>query len=352
MTPSGWSLWRGVRAVLLGLLVLLALACVLILTAATWNALCDARDRRRFKPPGALYEVAGHKLHLHCTGQGHPTVILDTGFGMPAFGWVRVQPELARRTRVCSYDRAGLGYSELEPTESPRPAARLAEELHTLLQRAQEPGPFVLVGHSNGGYLVRSYYEHFPGEVAGAVLVDSSSEYMDERFMATLGKDWKVEAAAELAHARKLRPVLRLLIWTGLLRWQLGRKAKEQDFNLGKEVVAEAIYLMNRPTWYPASVAELSGVMQTCTALRAGRDLGSLPLVVLTAGNFVPSGGPEHMKKEWNRLWVHELQPQLARLSTRGRQEIAESGHMIPFEAPEAVVRAVSQVLALGAAPR
>ncbi len=350
MKSSGWS--RGVRAVLLGLLVLLALGCVLILTAATWNALCDARDRRRFKPPGKLYEVAGHKLHLNCTGQGQPTVILDTGFGMPAFGWVRVQPELAKRSRVCSYDRAGLGYSEPEPTESPRPAALLAEELHELLQRAQEPGPFVLIGHSNGGYLVRSYYERFPGEVAGAVLVDSSSEYMDERFMAMLGKDWKVEAAAELTRARRLRPVLRLLIWTGVLRWQLGRKAKEQDFNLGPEVVAEAIYLMNRPTWYPASVAELSGVMATCTALRAGGNLGSLPLIVLTAGNFVPSGVPEQVKEEGNRLWVKELQPQLARLSTRGRQVIAESGHMIPFEAPEAVGRAVAEVLLMRAAPR
>jgi pimeloyl-ACP methyl ester carboxylesterase len=266
---------------------------------------------------------------------------------MPAFGWVRVQPELSRYSRVCSYDRAGLGYSELDPALTPRPSALLAEELHTLLLRAQIPGPFILVGHSNGGYLVRSYYERFPSEVAGAVLVDSSSEYMDERFMATLGKNWKAEAASELARAQRLRPVIRFLIWSGVLRWQLGRRAKEHDFGLGPAVVEEAIYLMNQPGWYPASVAELGGVMATCTALRAGKGLGSLPLVVLTAGNFHSNAAPEHLQQEWNRLWVKELQPQLARLSTRGHQVIADSGHMIPFEAPEAVTGAVLEVLAM-----
>jgi len=346
------TLWRIGRGVLLGILVLIVLAVTLILTAASWNARCDARDRQRFFPPGPLYEVDGLRLHLHCTGKGQPTVILDTGFGMPALGWARVQPELAKRSRVCSYDRAGMGYSDPDPALTPRPSARLAAQLHALLQRAGESGPFVLVGHSNGGYLVRAYYERFPQEVVGAVLVDSSSEYMDERFMATLGKDWKVEAAAELHRAHRMQPVMRFTIWVGLLRWQLGQQAKKQDFNLGPAVVAEAIYLMNQPKWYPAAVSELDGVMETCTQLRSGRGLGNLPLVVLTGGNFRAHGGPAHMEQEWNRLWVKELQPQLARLSTRGRQIIADSGHMVPFEAPEAVVSAVSQVRLLLAATR
>lgn len=350
MKPVNRSFRRLGRGVLLGFLGLLAVVVLLILSAAGWNAVCDAHDRRRFQPPGQLYEVDGLNLHLHCTGYGQPTVILDTGFGMPAFGWVRVQSELARHSRVCSYDRAGLGYSQLDPTLKPRPSALLAEQLHTLLQRAGESGPFVLVGHSNGGYLVRSYYARFPREVAGAVLVDSSSEYMDERFMATLGKDWKAEAARELQHAQRLRPMIRFMIWVGMLRWQLGGKAKDNTFNLSAEVVAEAIYLLNQPSWYPASVAELEGVMATCTELRAGKGLDSLPLVVLTAENFRPNGAPESMQKEWSRLWVKELQPQLARLSTRGHQRLARSGHLIPLEAPEAVVLAVMEVLAESAA--
>ncbi len=344
MTPTNGSLRRFGRAVLLGLVGLLALIVVMTLIAAGWNAWCDARDQRRFQPPGRLYDVNGIKLHLHCTGQGQPTVVLDTGFGMPALGWVRVLPLLAQHSRVCSYDRAGFGYSDLDKTLTPRPSARLADELHTLLQRAGEPGPFVLVGHSNGGYLVRSYYERFPREVAGAVLVDASSEYMDERFQHTLGNDWQTEAASELEKAYRMRPVLRFLIWSGVLRWQLGHKAKQQDFHLGEKVVAEAIYLLNKPTWYPASVAELHGVMTTCSELRRGQGLGSLPLVVLTAGNFHANGVPDHLSEEWNRIWVKELQPQLARLSTRGHQIIADSGHMIPFEDPDAVAKAVAEV--------
>lgn len=344
--------WRMVRRGLLVFVgVFIGLAVFLVLAGATWNALCDARDRRRFPPPGQLVEVDGLMLHLHCTGSGQPTVILDTGFAMPALGWVRVQPELARLTRVCSYDRAGMGYSQRDATLSPRPAALLAEQLHSLLQRASVSGPFILVGHSNGGYLVRAFYQRFPSEVAGAVLVDSSSEYMDERFMNTLGKDWQVEAAAELARAHRMRPVVRALQWTGVARWQLTQKARAVDFNLSPEVIAEAIFLLNQPKWYPASVAELDGVMDTCLKLRAGGDLGRLPLIVLTAGNFRPSGGPADKHEEWNRLWVKELQPQLVRLSTRGRQVVVDSGHMIPFEAPEAVVKAVADVMAMIAAP-
>lgn len=338
------GIWRKVRR---GLVVFAGLTVLLILTAASWNALCDARDRRRFPPPGQLVTVDGLKLHLHCTGQGGPTVVLDTGFSMPAFGWALVQPELSRRTRVCSYDRAGMGHSEQDSTLAPRPAALLATQLHDLLQRAGVPGPYVLVGHSNGGYLVRAFYQRFPSEVAGAVLVDSSSEYMEERFRSTLGKDWKAEDADNLRSARRLRPVVRALQWAGIVRWQLTKAARKQNFGLPPEMVAEAIFLMNQPKWYPAAVAELEGVMETCLELRAGKGLGQLPLIVLTAGNFRPNGGPtdEAQQAEWNRIWVHELQPQLARLSTRGRQVVADSGHMIPFEAPAAVVKAVEEVL-------
>ena len=134
------------------------------------------------------------------------------------------------------------------------------------------------------------------------------------------------------------------------MRWQLTQKAREVNFGLSPEVIAQAIFLLNQPGWYPASVTELDGVLSTCLRLRAGGDLGQLPLIVLTAGNFRPSGAPADKHEEWNRLWVKELQPQLARLSTRGRQVVADSGHMIPFEAPEAVVKAVAAVMEMIAA--
>ena len=119
------------------------------------------------------------------------------------------------------------------------PAALLATQLHDLLQRAAVPGPYVLVGHSNGGYLVRAFHKRFASEVAGAVLVDSSSEYMDERFQSTLGKDWKVEAADNLRSAHRMRPVVRALQWAGVVRWQLMQAAQKQNFGLPPAVVGD-----------------------------------------------------------------------------------------------------------------
>lgn len=322
---------------MLGLLVLA------VLSGAVWNALCNARDRRRFPPPGQRIEVDGLKLHLHCTGQGQPTVILDSGFSMPALSWALVQPELARRVRVCSYDRAGLGHSDPDPSGAPQTSARMAERLHALLVRAGVRGPLVLVGHSNGGYLVRSYYARFPGEVVGAVLVDSSHERMDEHF---IGPHWESEHRAGQVQERRWLPVWRFLAWAGALRGGLTLAARSSRLQLPQAVVDEAIFLLSQPTWRPSTVAEGDGIIDSVAEMRTGRGLGSLPLIVLTAGRFQPRGVPDR-GQEWNRLWVKELQPQLARLSTRGRQVIADSGHLIPFEAPGAVVQAVNDILAM-----
>lgn len=323
-----------------GLGGLVALAAVLVLSGATWNALADARDRRRFPPTGKQIEVDGRMLHLDCTGQGQPTVVLDTGFRMPALGWALVQPKLAQQTRVCSYDRPGMGYSDLDPKRPPHSPGRIAEQLHRLLQRAGEKGPFVLVGHSHGGLMARAYYNRFPKEVAGMVLIDSSSEWMEEVFHGK--KDWQPAYFAELAQERRREPLMRLLIWSGLLRWQLGQAAHNTGFpGLTPELIDRGIFLMNQPGWYPASIAELEGVPETYAEFRTRSSLGDLPLIVLTAGKFTPKGTPDSEVPALRRTWVDELQPKLAHLSSRGRQIIADSGHMIPFDAPDAAVAAV-----------
>lgn len=342
---------RGFRVVLIGLAALCGLVLVLIVTGAIWNALCDARDQKRFSPPGQLYDVDGVRLHLHCTGpaqaarQGanQPTVILDSGFSMPAIGWVKVQPLLAKQLRVCSYDRAGFGYSEPDATLVPQTASHMAARLHKLLQRAGVTGPLVLVGHSNGGYLVRAYYEQFPREVVGAVLVDSSSEYMDDHFV---GPDWAQEHIADQKIEHQRLWLWRAATWAGLLRLALMYAVRHPKANAPLEIASEAIFLFNKPHWHPSVVAEGDGIVQTCAEMKRSRGLADLPLIVLTAGNFQPRGLPER-DGHWNRLWVKELQPQLARLSTRGRQVIANSSHMIPFEAPDAVERAVLDVVAM-----
>jgi pimeloyl-ACP methyl ester carboxylesterase len=130
-------------------------------------------DARTYPMPGQLVDLGGHRLHLHCTGSGSPTVVLEPGLGGASsdLGWVA--PTVARDSRVCVYDRAGRGWSDA--AEGPQDAARIAADLHTLLERAQIPGPYVLAGHSFGGLYVQTFAANYPDQVAGLVLLDSTA---------------------------------------------------------------------------------------------------------------------------------------------------------------------------------
>src|SRR5215218_4840882 len=160
--------WTG-KAILWLVVALLILAVV----GAIYQVIATARAERAHPPPGELVDVGGHRLHIHCVGQGSPTVVLDGGTGEMSAHWVLVQREVSDTTRVCAYDRAGMGWSEMGP--EPRDAKRISSELHALLKGANIEGPFVLVGHSFGGLYTRTYAARYPDEVAGVVLVDSSS---------------------------------------------------------------------------------------------------------------------------------------------------------------------------------
>jgi pimeloyl-ACP methyl ester carboxylesterase len=142
-------------------------------TAGTiYQLVATKRDQRKLGPaPGEMVSVGNHKLHINCMGEGSPTVILESGAPATSIEWSAwVQPEVAKATRVCAYDRAGLGWSESGP--GPRDAEQITSELHTLLENAGIESPYILVGHSVGGHHVRVYAERYPDEVAGMVLVD------------------------------------------------------------------------------------------------------------------------------------------------------------------------------------
>ena len=126
----------------------------------------------REPPPGKLVDIGGYQLHINCTGKGSPTVILEAGLGGDSRSWHEVQPEIAEFARVCSYDRAGLGWSD--PGPKPRTSQQIVKELHRLLTKADIQSPYVLVGHSFGGYNVRLYASQHPEEVVGLVLVDAN----------------------------------------------------------------------------------------------------------------------------------------------------------------------------------
>ena len=142
----------------------------LMLAGATYQGVATALERRQFRHPGRLVDAGGHQLHIYCVGEGLPTVVLEApATGMSAaWGWV--QPEVARITRVCSYDRAALGWSEAGGR--PYQPSAVAGELHALLQRAEEHGPYVVVGHGLGATFAVLFAAQFGSDVAGLVLVD------------------------------------------------------------------------------------------------------------------------------------------------------------------------------------
>lgn len=165
---KGCGFWLKRGLVFIGIILV-----VLALSGAAYQAIATRIDARNYPPPGQLVDIGGYKLHLYCTGAGGPTVILDALFPGTVSNWAWVQPEIAEATRVCAYDRAGLGWSESGP--EPRDARQQANELHTLLAKAGIPGPYILVGHSLGGLTVRMFADQYPEEVAGMVLIEGSN---------------------------------------------------------------------------------------------------------------------------------------------------------------------------------
>ena len=150
--------------------VVAGLVTFIVLAGVTYQSVATSLERRKFPYPGRLVAVKDHQLHLHCTGEGTPTVVLEAPAAGMSVGWSWVQNDLADSTRVCSYDRAGLGWSEAG--EGGYDAARVPDELHTLLERAGERGPFVIVGHELGASFARLYASRFRAETAVLVLID------------------------------------------------------------------------------------------------------------------------------------------------------------------------------------
>jgi len=172
-----------VRRILISATVVIV---VILFAGATYQGVATALERREFPAPGHMIDVGGHQLHIYCTGDGAPAVILEASGMSPSAAWGWVQLNVAKATRVCSYDRAGLGWSEA--SAQPFDPARVPDELHALLSGANVPGPYVLAGQALGAAFVRLYARRYPGEVAGLVLVeagraDEAAPPADSRFL-------------------------------------------------------------------------------------------------------------------------------------------------------------------------
>jgi pimeloyl-ACP methyl ester carboxylesterase len=267
------------------------------------------------------------------------------GNGEPGLTWAAVQPEVAKFARVCSYDRAGLGWSE--PSPSPRTAPNMVDELHSLLAGAGVEPPYVLVGHSLGGGLVRLYAHQHPDQVVGMVLVDPLHEEQEQRLPATLtrlnqksrkatGSFFRLLQAAAASGLPALLPKL-------LPQQALATVPKEAH-------QAYSSFFLSGPKHYEAVIRETSSVEENYAALRAARitSLGDIVLIVLSAPDQFAALGRylSAEEVELTKAVGNELHAELAGLSSNGRQVIVrESRHYIQVDQPGAVIDAIREVV-------
>jgi pimeloyl-ACP methyl ester carboxylesterase len=322
----------GKRVLKRGLQGFLALVLLLVLVGAIVQTVASRRYLRANPPLGQMISVGSHDLHFYCTGEGSPTVVLEAGAGMGLVSWSTIQDELGRFTETCSYDRAGYGWSE--PGPKPRNARQITSELSTLLENAEKAGPYVLVGHSFGGLIIRLFSHTHPGQVAGLVLVDGIHE--------DGGEVWGQESALYRPTWR-LAPVLARIglvrLGAGSVLPQIGAVADEayrhmlQQASLSRAVSALSAELLSLPT----SEAQLRGT---------GRSLGELPLIVVAAGHLgLPGQFPAEWVEEQYPRWL-ELQHELTTRSSRGELRIVEdSWHGIQWDRPDAVIQAVREII-------
>lgn len=293
-----------------------------------------------YPPVGKLVDVGGHRLHIHTTGQGSPTVVLEAGGGSWSLDWSLVQPEVARFTRVCSYDRAGFGWSD--PGPQPRTSQQIIKELHALLVNARLSGPYVFVGHSFGGYTARLYASQYPGEVMGMVLIDARHQALVSR----LPPAWRRQEAIAAGMYRFLSTMARLKL-LGLLGALMGERAAPPVVKkLPPEVRPMYLAVGFQPKYFDANLDELAASAESDKQLSATGSLGNMPLTVIRHG--MPdlfASMPADQARQAEQIW-QELQADLAGLSSNGKLVVAEKGgHGIPVDQPALVVDAIRQVV-------
>jgi pimeloyl-ACP methyl ester carboxylesterase len=315
---------RGLKGFGIGLLLLVMLG-VVYQTAAT------EIDKNNFSPRGQLYAVNGHQMHLYCVGEGSPGVILEAGGYAESLWWYRIQEQLAEHTRVCAYDRPGLGYSE--PTTLPRDPVAVVGELHTLLSQAGVNPPYVLAGHSYGAILVRVFADQFPAEVSGLVLVDSAAL-----------RPAHFSSDAEFSEWKSSHDVLQAILWA-MSRVGLWRLTVGGDFaawGYPAEIVPELVALRSNNQAFDTYYAEGFPVRPAINeASAAAQNVGDLPLAILWSDRSSLSGE--------DRAIIEGIQQEIAAYSTNSvtqTVEGAEHGSILGNEQyAQYVTRAILDVI-------
>ena len=290
-------------------------------------------------PPGHLIDVGGRKLHVHCTGTGSPTVVLEAGASSFAIDWSLVQPEVARAQRVCSYDRAGSGWSD--PRQDVETPARITVDLHAALTAAGEKPPFVMVGASAGGLYVRLYQLEYPADVVGLVLVDPATD--DRLFTLFQGRAVPIgsltaeQLLTTMPTAASI-PIPSRPPQTGPPFDRLSADLYQLRIRIDRRLIAS----------FPASVsneivressegqrAALARLLETRS--RADNPMRDVPVIVLTRGQNMTEG-------------LAENHAALAGLSRNSRHTVVSSaGHEIHLFSPSVVIQAIQDVITASA---
>jgi pimeloyl-ACP methyl ester carboxylesterase len=330
------------------------LASGLFALAVMAASICAAAiERRRFSPPGQRVRINGHSLHARVIGRGSPVVIFESGLPGTVLSWSAVQQRLAERTATLSYDRAGLGWSD--PGPEPRTAGRIVEELHRLLQALQLPPPYVLVGHSYGGLIVRLYAARYPADVAGLVLLDPT---MPEEWYPPSEQTQRLLAAGVRVCRRGA-----LLCRLGLARWiawlfKMGAARAAQKtltvasrgfladalrvvgpvFLLPPEQRAAIHWFWQQARFYRTLASQIETLPQSASqVLEAEQEQSShAPLLVLTTPTTPAS-------RRWAQQRLTDRWPE-------ARLREVPAGHWIQLEKPEAVLEAITHLLDASAA--
>jgi pimeloyl-ACP methyl ester carboxylesterase len=308
------------------LLVVLILFLALIIYLWVRESILRNRYRAQYPPPGRMVNVGTHDIHLNCVGSGSPTVVFESDLDQyGSLSWLPVQESIGVIARACSYDRAGILWSD--PGPRPRDGETIASELHTVLDAAGEEGPYILVGHAFGGAYIRIFAGKYPDDVSGMVLLESSHPEMLTRFA-------EYGVVPEIPD-RNIRPLILFLSHLG----SPGRY-KGNVYNLPPDIYdpVQAFLPESSMTWFDETVESPN------TLAQAGHYnyLGDWPLIVLATSGPSPSLGD--LGLELDDLSI-ELQRELLLLSEKSEFRSYEIGHYPQLQSPEVVIQAIQDVL-------